>query len=347
MKVHYDDGGALTQTLPETGKDGCAVGQVVPVFGGTGFLGGRRVVRHLRDKGFSVRVASRHPGASNGHDPEIGPTAADIRERQSTAAAVEGAFGVVNAVSLHVERGTDTFQAVHVAAAERLAEEARKSGVERFIQVSGIGADAASSSPYIRARGQGEKAVRAAFASAGVVRPAVMFGPDDAFLNSLVQLLRRLPIYPMFGRSRAVTARRCGGCREIIAKLMQRTTTEAISRMWGTRVYTYEELLRTIARAGERQSYLVPVPFAAWHALAWIAEVLPGAPVKRNQVELMEIDTVASVDVPGFADSGCRRGRWKRIFKGSWRRPLESLTAVALFAAIQKQAVAEAELATA
>jgi NADH dehydrogenase len=143
------------------------VGQVVTVFGGTGFLG-RRVVRHLRDKGFSVRVASRHAKASSGHDPEIRPTAADIRERQSISTAVEGTFGVVNAVSLYVERGTDTFQAVHVAAAERLAEEARKAGIERFIQVSGIGADAASSSPYIRARGQGEQAVCAAFASASV-----------------------------------------------------------------------------------------------------------------------------------------------------------------------------------
>jgi uncharacterized protein YbjT (DUF2867 family) len=96
------------------------VGQVVTVFGGTGFLG-RRVVRHLRDKGFSVRVASRHAKASSGHDPEIRPTAADVRERQSISTAIEGAFGVVNAVSLYVERGTDTFQAVHVAAAERLA----------------------------------------------------------------------------------------------------------------------------------------------------------------------------------------------------------------------------------
>src|SRR5262249_54075892 len=169
-------------------EDECAVGQVVTVFGGNGFLG-RRVVRHLRDKGFSVRVASRHLQAASGIDPEIRPTKADIRDRQSIAAAVEGAFGVVNAVSLYVERGADTFQAVHVAAAERLAEEARKAGVERFVQVSGIGADAASSSPYIRARGQGEQAVRAAFASAGVVRPAVMFGPVRAFLDTPLPVL--------------------------------------------------------------------------------------------------------------------------------------------------------------
>ena len=275
------------------------------MFGGTGFLG-RRVVRHLRDKGFSVRVASRHPRASSSHDPEIQPIAADIRERQSIATAVEGAFGVVNAVSLYVERGTDTFQAVHVAAAERLAEEARKAGVARFIQVSGIGADAASSSPYIRARGQGEQAVRAAFASASVVRPAVMFGPDDAFLNTLVQLLRRLPIYPMFGRGTTrLQPADVEDVGEMIAKLMQRTAAEAITvECGGPRVYTYEELLRTIARAANVNRMLVPVPFAAWHALAWVAELLPGAPVTRNQVELMEIDTVASADVPGFADFG-------------------------------------------
>jgi uncharacterized protein YbjT (DUF2867 family) len=253
-----------------------------------------------------VRVASRHPRASSSHDPEIRPTAADIRERQSIATAVEGAFGVVNAVSLYVERRTDTFQAVHMAAAERLAEEARKAGVERFIQVSGIGADAASSSPYIRARGRGEQAVRAAFASASMVRPAVMFGPDDAFLNTLLQLLRRLPIYPMFGRGR--TRLQPAGVEdvgEMIAKLMQRTTAEAITaECGGPRVYTYEELLGTIARAANVDRTLVPVPFAAWHALAWVAEVLPGAPITRNQVELMEIDTVASADVPGFADFG-------------------------------------------
>ena len=212
----------------------------------------------------------------------------------------------MNAVSLYVERGTDTFQAVHVAAAERLAEEARKAGIERFIQVSGIGADAASSSPYIRARGQGEQAVCAAFASASVVRPAVMFGPDDAFLNTLARLLRRLPIYPLFGRGMTrLQPADVEDVGEMIGKLMQRTAAEAITvECGGPRVYTYEVLVRTIARAANVDRMLVPVPFAAWHALARVAEVLPAVPVTRNQVELMEIDTVASADLPGFADFG-------------------------------------------
>ena len=297
------------------------MGQVVSVFGGTGFLG-RRVVRHLRDKGFSVRIASRHLGFSSGGDPEVQLVAADIRERQSIAAAVKGAFGVVNAVSLYVERGTDTFNALHVAAAERLGEEARKSGVERLIQISGIGADAASSSPYIRARGQGEQAVRAAFASAGVVRPAVMFAPDDAFLNTLVQLLRRLPIYPMFGRGQTrLQPADVEDVGEAVARLMQRTPAEAITvECGGPRVYTYEELLRTICSAANVKRVLVPVPFAAWHALAWVAEVLPGAPVTRNQVELMEIDTVASAGIPGFADLGISPRAMEDVLQSILRR---------------------------
>ena len=293
------------------------MGDVVTVFGGTGFLG-RRVVRHLRDKGFSVRIASRHPSSSRDDDPHVRLIGADIRERRSVETAVVGAFGVVNAVSLYVERGTDTFQALHVAAAERVAEQARKAGVERLIQISGIGADAASPSPYIRARGQGEQAVRQAGAGAVIVRPAVMFGPDDAFLNTLVQLLRWLPVYPMFGRGETrlqpVDVEDVG---EAVARLMQRTGRQAITvECGGPRVYAYEELLRTIARAANVKRVLVPVPFAAWHALARVAEMLPGAPITRNQVELMAIDTVASADVPGFADLGISPAAMEQILPG-------------------------------
>jgi uncharacterized protein YbjT (DUF2867 family) len=207
--------------------------QLVTVFGGTGFLG-RRIVRHLHDKGFAVRIASRHPTPITGSDPQLQHMAADLREGQSIARAVAGAFGVVNAVSLYVERGEETFHAVHVVAAERLADEARKAGVERLVQISGIGADAKSRSPYIRARGRGEQAVRAAFAAATVMRPAVMFGPDDAFLNTLIKLLRRLPVIQCLSRQNAVAAsrrgrRRRGGCEGHAAR-RQRTTDGRVRR---------------------------------------------------------------------------------------------------------------------
>jgi NADH dehydrogenase len=170
--------------------------RTVTVFGETGFLG-RSVVRHLRKRGFSVRIASRHP--DRGHrlfaldDPQFQSVAANIHDERSIADALADAYGVVNAVSLYVEHGQETFHSVHVEAAERVAAQAHRAGVERLAHVSEIGADAASPSLYIRKRGEGELAVRATFADAILIRPAVMFGPDDAFLTTILKLLGRLP----------------------------------------------------------------------------------------------------------------------------------------------------------
>ncbi len=144
----------------------------ITVFGGTGFAG-RRVVRHLSDATTSVRIASRHPAPAEGDNVE--QIVADAHDERSVEAAVMGADGVVNAISLYVEHGGDTFHSVHVEAAERIARLARRAGTKRFVHLSGIGAEAASSSPYIRSRGEGEAVVQAAFPGAVVIRPAVMF----------------------------------------------------------------------------------------------------------------------------------------------------------------------------
>src|SRR6266404_4827939 len=184
--------------------------QLVTVFGGTGFLG-RRIVRHLHDARFAVRIASRHPDRAAMFFPDAGPQFQSvhgaINEDKSVTAAIEGAFAVVNVVSLYVERGRDTFQSVHVNAAERVARLARQTGVERFLHISGIGAAPRSTSPYIRSRGEGEAAVLRAFPSATVLRPAVMFGPGDAFLTPLLLMLRRLPVFPMFGMAARESSR--------------------------------------------------------------------------------------------------------------------------------------------
>ena len=150
-----------------------------------------------------MRAASRHPervGSASRADAGPETTKADIHDETTVAAALFGAYGAVNAVSLYVERGRETFDAVHVEAAARVARLARENRVERLIHVSGIGADPASSAPYIAARGRGEIVVQQAFPGATLIRPAVMFGPDDAFLTTVVRLLRILPVYPMFGR---------------------------------------------------------------------------------------------------------------------------------------------------
>ena len=138
--------------------------RTVTVFGGTGFLG-RRVVRHLRKDGFSVRIASRHPDRSHRlfglDDPQLQSVRANVHDERSVADALIGAYGVLNAVSLDVERKRETFHSVHVASAQRVAAQAHRGRVRRIVHVSGIGADAASQSLHIRMRGEGERAVRA------------------------------------------------------------------------------------------------------------------------------------------------------------------------------------------
>jgi len=178
--------------------------------------------------------------------------------------------------------------------------------VERLAHVSGIGSDAGSASLYIRKRGEGELAVRAAFADAILIRPAVMFGPDDSFLTAILKLLGRLPIYPMFGRGLTrLQPTYVEDVAEAIARVLDRKDARAITfEFGGPRVYTYEELLRVLAHEASLKPMLVPIPFAAWHTLAWLAEMLPSPPVTRNQVELMQVDTLSSPEMPGFENLG-------------------------------------------
>lgn len=282
--------------------------QTITVFGGTGFVG-RRIVQHLRSHGFSVRIASRHPDQGyllpGADDPQLQSVAANVHDERSIADALTGAYGVVNAVSLYAERGPETFHSIHVEAARCVAVQAQKAGVKRLVHLSGIGADAASPSRYIRARGEGELAVRDAFVEATIIRPAVMFGPDDAFLVVILKLLDQLPIYPMFGRG--VTRLQPAYVEDVadaIGRIMQRDETPGIFELGGPRVYSYKELLRAVAHQAGLAPRLIPVPFAAWRALAWATEMLGIPLLTRNQVELMQIDTVASPGMPGFAELG-------------------------------------------
>jgi len=284
-------------------------GRTVTVFGGTGFLG-RRIVRHLRDHEFPVRIASRHPDQAHrrfgSDDPLLQSVEANIHDERSVADALAGAYGVINAVSLYIEHGQETLHSVHVEAAQRVAAQTRRAGVERLVHVSGIGADAASQSRYIRKRGEGELAVRAVFPDALFIRPAVMFGLDDAFLTTALKLLRQLPIYPMFGRGRTrLQPAHVEDVAEAIARLMQRAETPSlIFELGGPRIYSYEQFLRTVAHEAALAPRLVPIPFAVWHVMAWASEKLPSPVLTRNQVELMQIDTVASPDMPGLVELG-------------------------------------------
>ena len=282
--------------------------QLVKVFGGTGFLG-RRIVRHLLDHDLEVRVASRHPERTA---MMFAPNAAgltsmraDVQNEAEVIAALAGSYAVVNCISLYVERRQNTFHGLHVEAAARLSRLAHEAGVVRLAHISGIGADPDSSSPYISARGHGEQVVQAAFPNAILIRPAVMFGPDDAFLTTLVKLVCKLPVYPMFGRGETkLQPVYVEDVAEAVTRLIANTgaTSQPCYEFGGPQIFSYEELLRTITRHVGTRTRFVPMSFVVWHTLAWISEHVPGAPLTRNQIALMQHDNVASPDYPGLSE---------------------------------------------
>nr|MBC8158061.1 complex I NDUFA9 subunit family protein [Alphaproteobacteria bacterium] len=176
---------------------------VVTVFGGTGFIG-RYVVRELTRTGMEVRVAARRPEDALRLKPlgdvgQVTPVAANIRNEASVASAVAGADAVVNLVGILFERGRQTFEAVHVDGAARIAAAAHKAGAARLVHLSALGADPMSPASYGNSRARGETEVRTAFPGATILRPSIVFGPEDEFFNKFAGLSRFTPFLPLIG----------------------------------------------------------------------------------------------------------------------------------------------------
>lgn len=212
----------------------------------------------------------------------------------------------MNAVSLYVEKGKATFERVHVQAASDLASAARKEGVSQFIQISGIGSNSGSRSPYIGARGRGQDAVLGIFSDAAIVRPAVMIGPEDSFLTTIIALIRALPIYPLFGEGETrLQPAYVGDVAEGIGRLIERGRSDSIFfEFAGPHVYSYRELLEEVARLLGARIRVMPFPYAAWDILAAVGERLPFLPITRNQVDLMRHDNIAGPTHPGLPELG-------------------------------------------
>ncbi len=277
---------------------------LVTVFGGTGFLG-RRIVARLLEQGCAVRVAVRHPERARTEQQgpgQLKAVEANVRDEEGVAAALEGAQAAVNAVSLYVEHGEVTFQEIHVEAAGRVARLGRAAGLDRLVHVSGIGSRPDSPSPYVRSRAAGEAAVRKGFGSATLLRPSVLFGPGDAFLSTLVRLVR-LPVAPLFGRGETRlqpvfvddVAAAAAGALDAAGGLYE---------LGGPRVYSYRELVETVARAGGRRPLLLPVPFPLWSFGAQLFSVLPNPPLTSDQLALLKEDNVADEQAKGLAALG-------------------------------------------
>ena len=230
---------------------------------------------------------------------------ADVTDEVSVRAAVEGAGAVANAVALYVERGDATFGAVHLDGARRVAEAATREGA-RLLHVSGIGSDADAASPYVRARGRGENAVRAACDGATVFRPCVMIGAGDAFFSTLTGLVRRLPVFPLFGDgSTRLQPVFVGDVAEAAATaLVGPDQRPGIHELGGPEVQTYRALVELVMHHCGRRRALLPVPFPVWDGLAAASSVLPAPPLTEGQVALMKRDNVADPDLPGLEALG-------------------------------------------
>jgi NADH dehydrogenase len=280
----------------------------VTIFGGTGLLGGR-IVQAVLARGLAVRAAVRHPDraqAPAGAEGRFEAVRADLAKPAGIAAALEGAQAAVNAVSLYHEHGGATFQAVHVDGARAVAEAAARAGLERLVHLSGIGADPDARDAYIRARGQGEGAVRAAFPETVILRPSAVFAEEAGLLTTLEMAVRNAPVVPLFGsgdvRLQPVHA---GDVAEAAAAaLLAPDAPGRVYELGGPEVLSYRQLLGRVMRATGRRRPMLPMPLGIWDAMARAAARLENPPITRGVVALMARDNTAAPGLPGLTDLG-------------------------------------------
>lgn len=279
------------------------------IFGGSGFLG-RRVVEALAQDGFDAVAATPHPAGTG--------IAADVTDSDSVARALAGAQVAVNCVALYAETKDVSFRDVHVHGARHVATAAREAGADALVHISGIGADTGSASSYVRARGEGEKAVRDAFSGATILRPSVMFGPDDGFLNSLARIASAMPVVPLFGRG---DTRLQPVFVDDVAAAVVRAAAAPSARgrtfeLGGPDSVTYRALVEQVLAWTGRHRQLLPFPWAGWSLLARLGGALPRPPVTEAQVALMRHNNVARRHLPGFAELGITPRSMREIAPG-------------------------------
>lgn len=284
----------------------------VTVFGGSGFLG-RKIVKHLAEAGYGVRVAVRHPDratslARPGPNGRIELVRADVWNEATVARAVEGSAWVVNTVGHYVEKGGATFDRVHGQGALHVARQAKQAGAERLVHISGVGADPGSPSPYVRARGIGETLVKDAFDDVTILRPSVIFGPGDAFLNTLARMTQRSPIMPLFGTGNTrLQPVFVGNVAEACIRVLADPSTRGrVYELGGPRIYAYRELVRLVRDRVSGRALMVPCPFLAWDILAAAMATHPNPPLTRDQVTLMKRDNVIDRQASTLDDLGIR-----------------------------------------
>jgi uncharacterized protein YbjT (DUF2867 family) len=272
---------------------------LITIFGGSGFLG-RHVVRALAGQEYRIRVAVRRPDLAGHLQPlgrvgQIHAVQANVRNRASVAAAVRGSDVVINLVGILFESGRQRFETVQAFGAESVALAAAAENA-LMIHISAIGADEHSRSAYARSKAEGERLVLAATPEATILRPSVVFGPNDDFFNRFAALARMVPALPLVGggttRFQPVYA---GDVAEAIAKAVAgQTGAGKVYELGGPEVMTFKEILQYVLATIGRRRLLVPIPFWAAKLKAFFFEFMPKPVLTRDQVELLRSDNVVS-----------------------------------------------------
>lgn len=283
--------------------------KIATVFGGAGFIG-RYVVKRLARSGAVVRVASRDPEKAQFLKPmgavgQIVPLYAPLGDEHAVARAVEGAEAVVNLVGLLAEQRPGDFARVHAEGAERVATRARAAGVRGLVHVSAIGADPASPSRYAATKGEGEARVRAAFPTATILRPSVVFGPEDEFFNRLGRIAQLSPIMPVIAGETRMQPVHVGDVADaIMVALDNAAASGGIYELGGPRVWRFRDLVAYVLKVTGRRRTLVPLPMALVTLGAALAEHWPGKPLTRDQLLLLARDNVVAPGAPDLAALG-------------------------------------------
>lgn len=288
---------------------------VATVFGGSGFVG-RYIVRRLAKAGWRVRVAVRNPNEALFVKPygvvgQVVPVFCNIRDDASVTAVTTGADAVINCVGTFDAGGRNNFQAVQVEGAERIARIAASLGVERMVQISSIGADTESASGYARTKAEGEEAVLRHMPNAVILRPSIVFGPEDDFFNRFAGMAAMSPVVPLVG---AETKFQPVYVDDVARAAVMGAVGEAgpgLYELGGPDVNSFRDLVQQMLGMIQRRRAVIGLPF-------WMGKLMGGglglvqtlsfgivkAPITIDQVESLKVDNVVAADARGFADLG-------------------------------------------
>ncbi len=292
--------------------------EMITVFGASGFIG-RYVVRALAKAGYRVRAATRRPHLAHELKPmgvvgQVQLVQANLRNPDSVARAVEGADGVINLVGILFEGGRQTFDSLQSEGAKLVAEKAAEAGIERFVQISAIGANADSKSKYARTKALGEQAVRAAIPGATVLRPSIVFGTEDQFFNKFADMARFAPALPLIGGGK--TKFQPVWCADVAAAAVAALESDAARgktyELGGPEVYIFKEVMEFILTTIRRKRLLVPLPFPVASLMGLGGEISGMLPFvepffTRDQVRLLKQDNIVGIsgeEVGTLADLG-------------------------------------------